>query len=94
MRAYLVNTLLRDTDTMSMCHSLEVRVPFLHSPLVEYVLSVPESEKRDVSRPKALLVAALRDLLPEEIVAQQKRTSSRLERFLEPPKLAQRPGPA
>jgi len=74
LRAYLVNTLLRDTDAMSMCHSLEVRVPFLHSPLVEYVLSLPESEKRDVSRPKALLVAALRDLLPEEIVAQQKRT--------------------
>jgi asparagine synthase (glutamine-hydrolysing) len=74
LRAYLANTLLRDTDAMSMCHSLEVRVPFLHSPLVEYVLSLPESEKRDVSRPKALLVAALRDLLPEEIVAQQKRT--------------------
>jgi asparagine synthase (glutamine-hydrolysing) len=74
LRAYLANTLLRDTDAMSMCHSLEVRVPFLDSPLVEYVLSLPESEKRDVSRPKALLVAALRDLLPEEIVAQRKRT--------------------
>jgi asparagine synthase (glutamine-hydrolysing) len=74
LRAYLANTLLRDTDAMSMCHSLEVRVPFLHPPLVEYVLSLPESEKRDVLRPKALLVAALRDLLPDEIVAQQKRT--------------------
>ncbi len=74
LRAYLANTLLRDTDAMSMCHSLEVRVPFLHAPLVEYVLSLPESEKREVSRPKALLVAALGDLLPAEIVAQQKRT--------------------
>jgi asparagine synthase (glutamine-hydrolysing) len=74
LRAYLANTLLRDTDAMSMRHSLEVRVPFLHSPLVEYVLSLPESEKRVASRPKALLVAALRDLLPAEIVAQQKRT--------------------
>lgn len=74
LRFYLVNTLLRDTDAMSMRHSLEVRVPFLHSPLVEYVLSLPESAKRDASRPKSLLVEALGELLPEEIVSQQKRT--------------------
>jgi asparagine synthase (glutamine-hydrolysing) len=74
LRSYLLNTLLRDTDAMSMRHSLEVRVPFLDSPLVEYVLSLPESAKRSSSRPKALLIAALGDLLPEEIVAQRKRT--------------------
>jgi len=73
LRSYLANVLLRDTDAMSMRHSLEVRVPFLHSPLVEYMLSLPESAKRG-SRPKSLLVAALRDLLPDEIVAQKKRT--------------------
>jgi asparagine synthase (glutamine-hydrolysing) len=74
LRSYLANTLLRDTDAMSMRNSLEVRVPFLHSPLVEYVLSLPESAKRDGSRPKSLLVAALGELLPEEIVTQRKRT--------------------
>ena len=74
LRSYLANILLRDTDAMSMRHSLEVRVPFLHSPLVEYILSLPESAKRSGSRPKSLLVAALGDLLPEEIVAQKKRT--------------------
>jgi len=74
LRSYLVNTLLRDTDAMSMVHSLEVRVPFLDSPLVEYVLSLPESAKRSSSRPKALLIEALGDLLPDEIIAQQKRT--------------------
>jgi asparagine synthase (glutamine-hydrolysing) len=74
LRSYLVNILLHDTDVMSMRHSLEVRVPFLDSPLVEYMLSLPESAKRDGSRPKSLLVAALADLLPEEIVAQKKRT--------------------
>jgi asparagine synthase (glutamine-hydrolysing) len=74
LRSYLANILLRDTDAMSMRHSLEVRVPFLHSPLVEYMLSLPESAKRDGSRPKSLLVAAIGDLLPEEIVAQKKRT--------------------
>jgi len=73
LRSYLVNTLLRDTDAMSMRSSLEVRVPFLDTPLVEYVLSLAESEKMG-ARPKALLMDALRDILPDEIVAQKKRT--------------------
>jgi len=74
LRSYLVNTLLRDTDSMSMRNSLEVRVPFLDTPLVEYVLGLPESVKRGARGSKALLVAALDDLLPEEIVNQPKRT--------------------
>jgi asparagine synthase (glutamine-hydrolysing) len=74
LRSYLVNTLLRDTDAMSMRHSLEVRVPFLDTALVEYVLSLPESQKRNRARPKALLIAALGDLLPQNLIAQPKRT--------------------
>ncbi len=74
LRSYLVNTLLRDTDSMSMRHSLEVRVPFLDSALVEYVLSLPEEQKCNSKQPKALLIAALGDLLPQELVAQTKRT--------------------
>jgi asparagine synthase (glutamine-hydrolysing) len=74
LRSYLVNTLLRDTDGMSMHHSLEVRVPFLDSPLVEYILALPESAKRNAKQPKSLLVQAVGDLLPQEIVAQRKRT--------------------
>ncbi len=73
LRSYMLNTLLRDTDAMSMRNSLEVRVPFLDTPVVEYLLSLPESAKMD-ARPKALLVAALGDILPDEIVAQPKRT--------------------
>jgi asparagine synthase (glutamine-hydrolysing) len=57
-----------------MRNSLEVRVPFLDTPLVEYVLALPESAKLDRSRPKALLVRAMADLLPQEIIEQQKRT--------------------
>jgi hypothetical protein len=34
--AYMGNTLLRDTDCMSMANSLEVRTPLLHHPLWEY----------------------------------------------------------
>ena len=74
LRSYLLNTLLRDTDAMSMRHSLEIRVPYLDTPLVEYVLALPASAKLDRSRPKALLVRAMADLLPQEIIEQPKRT--------------------
>jgi asparagine synthase (glutamine-hydrolysing) len=74
LRSYMTSTLLRDTDSMSMASSLEVRVPFLDLPLVRYVLSLPESAKRDAAQPKSLLIAALGDLLPRPIVEQKKRT--------------------
>jgi asparagine synthase (glutamine-hydrolysing) len=74
LRSYMVSVLLRDADAMSMRHSLEVRVPFLDHPLAEFALSLSDSEKRHAERPKALLVAALKDLLPEEVVTQRKRT--------------------
>lgn len=74
LRSYMLNTLLRDTDVMSMTHSLEVRVPFLDSSLVEYVLSLPASQKRGPSGAKSLLVEAIGELIPAEIVGQRKRT--------------------
>jgi asparagine synthase (glutamine-hydrolysing) len=72
-RSYLVNTLLRDTDSMSMAHSLEVRVPFLDHPLVEFVTHLPQNAKLRKGIPKALLVEALADVLPPEVVKQTKR---------------------
>jgi asparagine synthase (glutamine-hydrolysing) len=74
LRSYMLNTLLRDTDAMSMCHSLEVRVPFLDTALVDYVLSLPENAKRGSASAKALLIEAVGGLLPQEIVTQRKRT--------------------
>ena len=71
--SYMVSTLLRDADSMSMAHSLEVRVPFLDHPLVEYVTQLPRALKYRKGRPKALLVEAVRDLLPAEVVTQSKR---------------------
>ena len=61
------NTLLRDTDQMSMAHGLEVRVPFVDPEIVKYVLALPGEWKMNGGRPKPLLVDALGDLLPEEI---------------------------
>jgi asparagine synthase (glutamine-hydrolysing) len=74
LRTYTTDTLLRDTDAMSMHHSLEVRVPLLDHPLVEYVAGLPDSAKRRPGVTKALLVEALGDLLPAETVRQPKRT--------------------
>jgi len=73
-RSYMVDTLLRDTDAMSMAHSLEVRVPFLNHALVEFVARLPGSIKRNASQTKSLLVDAVADLLPAEVMAQPKRT--------------------
>jgi asparagine synthase (glutamine-hydrolysing) len=75
LRNYMASTLLRDVDAMSMSHSLEVRVPFLDHPLVESALHAADSGWSNGSkRPKALLIAALGDLLPTEVAEQPKRT--------------------
>ncbi len=74
MRTYMASTLLRDTDTVSMARSLEVRVPLLDTPLVEFVGSLPDRARHQPGVQKALLVQALGDLLPQEILAQRKRT--------------------
>ncbi len=70
----MTNTLLRDTDAMSMAHSLEVRVPFVDTKLVDYVLSLPGEWKLRgrSSMPKPLLADALADLLPREFMARPK----------------------
>ena len=67
LTGYLTNTLLRDTDQMSMAHSLEIRVPFIDPRVVRYVLGLPGEWKMDKQRPKPLLLDALGKLLPEEV---------------------------
>ena len=68
---YLQNTLLRDTDQMSMAHALEVRVPFLDHELVEYVMQVSDGIKYP-STPKKLLIESFTDLLPPDVVNRPK----------------------
>jgi asparagine synthase (glutamine-hydrolysing) len=72
-RNYMLNTLLRDTDVMSMAHGLETRVPLIDHVLARRVLAVPGSWKVGGSTPKPLLVTALQGLLPAEIVNRRKR---------------------
>ena len=72
LRNYMLNTLLRDTDCMSMAHGLEIRVPLLDHKLVEFLFALPASLKMR-RLPKHLLVNAVKDLLPAEVVRRPKR---------------------
>jgi asparagine synthase (glutamine-hydrolysing) len=71
----MTNTLLRDTDAMSMAHSLEVRVPLVDMKLVEFALSLPGKWKSGNGTngvPKPLLADAVADLLPRELLNRPK----------------------
>ncbi len=69
---YTQNTLLKDTDQMSMSVALEVREPFFDSDLIEYVLGIPDQYKQPLY-PKSLLVESVKPLLPDEIVFRKKQ---------------------
>ena len=73
MRGYMLNTLLRDADVMSMAHSLEIRVPFVDRRLASYLQSVPGAWKMHSGVPKPLLVGALERKLPDALVRRPKR---------------------
>lgn len=69
---YMRNTLLRDSDFMSMAHGLELRVPYLDRALVEASFRIPGKQKLG-RLPKPLLLASLGADLPMEIVKRPKR---------------------
>ncbi len=70
---YMRNTLLRDSDFMSMAHGLELRVPFLDRALVEACFRIPGKDKLQGDTPKPLLLKNLGVELPPEIVHRPKR---------------------
>jgi len=72
-RCYMLNTLLRDSDVMSMAHGLEVRVPLLDHALAEQTMALPGTSKLSSQRPKPVLVDALNGALPAKIVHRPKR---------------------
>jgi asparagine synthase (glutamine-hydrolysing) len=73
MRTYMASTLLHDTDSVSMAKSLEVRVPFLDTPLVEFVTALPDEARVQPGVSKALLRNALAGMIPREILKQKKK---------------------
>jgi asparagine synthase (glutamine-hydrolysing) len=73
LRGYLANTLLRDTDAVTMHHGLELRVPFLDHNLVDLLLRLPSAYKVSPGRTKPLLVDAMAAHLPAAIQQVPKR---------------------
>ena len=65
----MCNQLLRDSDTMSMANSLELRVPFLDHNLVNHVNGIPGSLKHN----KVLLIDSMKHLLPSEVYDRPKK---------------------
>jgi asparagine synthase (glutamine-hydrolysing) len=73
LRTYLLDDLLVKVDRMSMAHGLEVRSPFLDSDLLDYASRLPPTLKARGLSLKRVLRAAVRDLLPPEILERGKR---------------------
>jgi asparagine synthase (glutamine-hydrolysing) len=71
-RTYMANMLLRDSDQMSMAHSLELRVPLVDHVLAARLLATPGDRKGFGKRPKLWLRQAFGRWLPEEVFARRK----------------------
>ena len=72
LHGYMTNTLLRDTDFMSMGNSLEVRVPFIDKEVYDYVSHLPGNWKIKGKKTKSILIDSMGDLIPEEIKTRKK----------------------
>lgn len=70
---YMQNQLLKDSDYMSMWHSLEIRVPFLDKYFMQLVYSIDSGLKFDHRQGKYLLIKAFEDILPREIWDRKKQ---------------------
>ncbi|MFM7022538.1 MAG: asparagine synthase (glutamine-hydrolyzing) [Flavobacteriales bacterium] len=68
-RVYMHNQLLRDTDIMSMAHSLEARVPLIDQKLVEFAFSLPAGFRKG----KKMLIDAMYEELPQEVYNRPKQ---------------------
>jgi len=71
-KIYMTNQLLKDTDYMSMWHSLEVRVPFLDIELLKELASIDPNLRYKAGWSKYLLTGTYQDLLPREIIFRKK----------------------
>jgi len=70
---YLLNTLLRDSDALSMANSLELRPVFLDHELVQFALSLPDNVKVKDGELKSILKDATSDLLPKNFTKKPKK---------------------
>jgi asparagine synthase (glutamine-hydrolysing) len=69
----MADVLLKDSDVMSMRHSLELRVPFIDGPLIEWLWRQPTRFREDRRRPKSVLAEAVADIMPPGLLKRRKR---------------------
>lgn len=72
IKTYLPGDILTKVDRASMAHSLEVRVPLLDHPLVEWMAKLPPSMKLHGSEGKYVFKRALEPYLPADILYRPK----------------------
>lgn len=73
LRTYMADVLLRDSDLMSMRHSLELRVPFVDRRFIEWLWQQPTRFKQDSRHPKSALIRALAGVIPPAAAGRRKR---------------------
>jgi len=73
LHSYLPDDLNVKMDRATMRHGLEARSPLLDQELVSYVTSLPTKYRFTPEKTKALLVGAVKDILPPEVAGRAKR---------------------
>jgi asparagine synthase (glutamine-hydrolysing) len=73
LNTYMADVLLRDSDVFSMRASLELRVPFVDRPLIEWLWQQNSAFRFDQQTPKGTLVAAVADILPPGLMNRRKQ---------------------
>ena len=73
IKTYLPEDILACTDRMSMCHSLEARVPFLDHRFVEFCATIPDHMKIKLWNKKQVLKKASLKYLPKSVVTHRKQ---------------------
>ena len=73
LRGYLTEGIMTKVDIASMCHSLEVRAPFLDHRIVEFGARLPTHLKQHRWHKRVLFKRAVRDRLPASVLDRPKR---------------------
>ncbi len=72
MKSFLPCLNLENMDKTSMAHGVEMRVPFLHEPLVALAATIPDGLKIAGRRRKFILKKSFEGIVPDEILARKK----------------------
>jgi asparagine synthase (glutamine-hydrolysing) len=73
LQTYMLSTLLRDADQMSMAHGLELRVPLIDPVLIENVMPILATRKFTRDQNKRLLMEAMAPMMPPVVAQRTKR---------------------